>query len=294
MEDNRSLRILSPAKINLFLKIIAKRADGYHDLASLMCCISLYDEIVIQVSDRGTAVTCSHPGVPQNETNLAHRAATLFLNSLKSSEGAQIVLKKNIPVAAGLGGGSSNAAGVLVGLNHYFGDPFARDQLMTMGLSLGADVPFFIFQKPALATGIGEILEAYSGLPSHHILLANPGFSVSTAEIYRNLNLRLTKCKKKLTNALLKNRGFDAALHLCNDLETVTASTYPEINTIKEQLMNCGALGALMSGSGPSVFGIFSEVETARNAKDSLARNTDWQLYLADLVVDSGMRLKYT
>ncbi len=294
MENNRSLRILSPAKINLFLKIIAKRADGYHDLASLMCCISLYDEIVIQVSDRGTAVSCSHPEVPQNATNLAHRAASLFLNSLKTSAGAQIVLKKNIPVAAGLGGGSSNAAGVLVGLNHYFGDPFSRGQLMTMGLSLGADVPFFIFQKPALATGIGEILEAYSGLPSYHILLANPGFSVSTAEIYRNLNLRLTKCKKKLTNALLKNRGFDAALHLCNDLETVTASTYPEIHTIKEQLMNCGALGALMSGSGPSVFGIFSEVEIARNARDLLARNTDWQLYLADLVVDSGMRLEYT
>lgn len=293
MENNRSLRILTPAKINLFLKIIAKRADGYHDLASLMCCISLYDEIVIQVSHRSTAVSCSHPEVPQNETNLAHRAATLFLDSLKSSEGAQIALKKNIPVAAGLGGGSSNAAGVLVGLNHFFGDPFARDQLMTMGLSLGADVPFFIFQKPALATGIGEILEAYSGLPSYHILLANPGFSVSTAEIYRNLNLRLTKCKKKLTNALLKNRGFDAALHLCNDLETVTASTYPEIHTIKEQLMHCGALGALMSGSGPSVFGIFSEVEIARNARDLLARNTDWQLYLADLVVDSGMRLKY-
>jgi 4-diphosphocytidyl-2-C-methyl-D-erythritol kinase len=291
MEKKRSVRILSPAKINLFLQIIGKRPDGYHDLASLMCCISLYDEIVIKVGARGTSIVCSHPEVPQNETNLAYRAATLFLDTLKTSDGAEIILDKQIPVAAGLGGGSSNAAGVLLGLNHYFGDPFSRDQLMTMGLSLGADVPFFIFQKPALATGIGEKLEAYSGLPSNHILLVNPGVKVSTAEIYRNLNLRLTKCKKKLTNALLKNRGFDAALHLCNDLETVTASTYPEIHTIKEQLINYGALGALMSGSGPSVFGIFSDVETARNARDALARNTDWRLYLADLILDSGMRL---
>lgn len=293
MENKRSLRILSPAKINLFLQVIGKRTDGYHDLASLMCCISLYDEIVIHVGERDISVVCDHPHVPQDETNLAHRAATLFLDSLKVSQGVEIILKKRIPVAAGLGGGSSNAAGVLLGLNYHFGKPFSRNQLTAMGLSLGADVPFFIFQKPALATGIGEILEAYSGLPASHILLVNPGFTVSTAEIYRNLNLRLTKCKKKITNALLKSRGFDAALHLCNDLETVTASTYPEIHSIKEQLISYGALGALMSGSGPSVFGIFSEIDTARHARDALACNTDWRLFLADLMVDSGIRVSH-
>ena len=291
MVNNRSLRIFTPAKINLFLQITGKRSDGYHDLSSLMCCISLYDEMIIHVDDRDISVVCDHPDVPQNETNLAHRAATLFLDTLKTSQGVEIVLKKRIPVAAGLGGGSSNAAGVLLGLNHHFGQPFSRNQLMAMGISLGADVPFFIFQKPALATGIGETLEAYCGLPANQILLVNPGFTVSTAEIYRNLNLRLTKCKKKFTNAHLKKRGFDAALHLCNDLETVTASTYPEIHSIKEQLINYGALGALMSGSGPSVFGIFSEVETARHARDALSRDTDWWLYLADLIVDSGIRI---
>ena len=291
MVNNRSLRIFTPAKINLFLQITGKRSDGYHDLSSLMCCISLYDEIIIHVDDRDISVVCDHPDVPQNETNLAHRAATLFLDTLETSQGAEIVLKKRIPVAAGLGGGSSNAAGVLLGLNHHFGQPFSRNQLMAMGISLGADVPFFVFQKPALATGIGETLEAYCGLPANQILLVNPGFTVSTAEIYRNLNLRLTKCKKKFTNAHLKKSGFDAALHLCNDLETVTASTYPEIHSIKEQLINYGALGALMSGSGPSVFGIFSEVETARHARDALSRDTDWWLYLADLIVDSGIRI---
>jgi 4-diphosphocytidyl-2-C-methyl-D-erythritol kinase len=289
----RSLRVLTPAKINLFLHIIGRRRDGYHDLASLMCCISLFDEVIMNFGVRGTSIVCSHPDVPENETNLAHRAASLFLDAMKLNDGVQIVLDKQIPVAAGLGGGSSDAAGVLLGLNHHFGEPFSRDQLMRMGLSLGADVPFFIFQKPALATGIGENLQAYSGLPRHHIILVNPGFKVSTAEIYRNLNLRLTKCKKKLTNALLKNRGFDAALHLCNDLETVTASAHPEIHTIKEQLKNRGALGALMSGSGPSVFGIFAGVESARSARDALASDTHWRLYLAEMVVDSGIRLKY-
>jgi 4-diphosphocytidyl-2-C-methyl-D-erythritol kinase len=293
-KKKRSLRILTPAKINLFLRIIGKRADGYHDLVSLMCCVSLFDEIVIQVGGRHTSVVCDHPDVPQDETNLAHRAAILFLDTLKTSQGVELILKKRIPVAAGLGGGSSNAAGVLLGLNHHFDEPFSCRQLMDMGLSLGADIPFFIFQKPALATGVGETLVAYSDLPAHHILLVNPGLTVSTAEIYRNLNLRLTKCKKKFTSTLLKNRGFDAALHLCNDLETVTASTYPEIHSIKEQLINYGALGALMSGSGPSVFGIFTEIEIARRARDAFARNTDWWVYLADLIVDSGIRVDYT
>jgi 4-diphosphocytidyl-2-C-methyl-D-erythritol kinase len=294
MDNIRSVRIFTPAKINLFLQIIGKRPDGYHDLNSLMCCISLYDEIVIHVGNRDTSIVCDHPDVPEDKTNLAHRAATLFLDTLKTSQGAEIIVRKQIPVAAGLGGGSSNAAGVLLGLNHHFGHPFSRNQLTAMGLSLGADVPFFIFQTPALASGIGEILEAYSGLPANHILLVNPGFTVSTAEIYRNLNLRLTKCKKKITNALLKNRDFNAALHLCNDLETVTASTHPEIHSIKEQLTNYGALGALMSGSGPSVFGIFLEAETARHARDALTRDTDCWVYLADLIVDSGIRVNHT
>jgi 4-diphosphocytidyl-2-C-methyl-D-erythritol kinase len=195
-------------------------------------------------------------------------------------------------VAAGLGGGSSNAAGVLWGLNHHFGNPFTTDELISMGLSLGADVPFFLFQKPAIATGIGEKLQAYCGLDSFHILLINPGFTVSTSEIYRKLNLRLTKCKKKNTNTLLKSGGFDVGLHLCNDLETVTASTYPQIDFVKAQLINHGALGALMSGSGPSVFGIFSDVEKAKSVRDALSHNTQWRLYLADMILDSGIRIE--
>jgi len=286
------VRIISPAKINLFLQIIGKRSDGYHNLETLMCCISLCDEITLQFNTPRISVSCSDPHVPQNGTNLAQRAATLFLNTLSVSDGVDITIKKRIPVAGGLGGGSSNAASVLLGLNHHFGRPFSTDQLMSLGLSLGADVPFFIFQKPAFATGIGEKLKACCGLHPHHILLINPGFNVSTAEIYRKLNLRLTKCKKKFTYVHLKKCGFDVALHLCNDLETVTASTYPAIASIKEQLIHHGALGALMSGSGPTVFGLFSDLRKAKIARDALSHYDYWQLYIADMIVDSGIRIE--
>ena len=291
------LEILSPAKINLFLYVTGKRADGYHDIVSLMCCISLCDEIILQFGMKSNTVVCSHPHVPQNETNLAYRAAQLFLNRLDAnggSDGVCITINKYIPVAAGLGGGSSNAASVLLGLNHFYGRPFSIDQLMSMGISLGADVPFFLFQKPAIATGIGETLEEFDGLHPFNILLISPEVSVSTAEIYRKLNLRLTKCKKKLTNTPLKKHGFDVALHLCNDLETVTASIHPEILSAKEHLLNHGAEGALMSGSGPTVFGLYADIERARQAKDALSYEVDGRLFLANLMVDSGITIKKT
>ena len=288
------MKILSPAKINLCLHIIGKRTDGYHEIETLMCCIGLYDEVGIQFDTDNTSITCSDPLVPQNETNIAHRAATMFLNRMEFSEGVDITIKKRIPLAAGLGGGSSNAASVLLGLNDHFGQPFSMDRLMPMGLSLGADVPFFLFQKPAIATGIGEKLEAYPGLHPYHLLLINPGFNVSTAEIYRKLNLRLTKCKKKFTNTSLIKHGFDVALHLCNDLETVTASMFPEIVSVKEQLVHYGALGALMSGSGPTVFGIFSDLKKAKIARNALLHNDDWKLYVVDMIVNSGIRIENT
>jgi 4-diphosphocytidyl-2-C-methyl-D-erythritol kinase len=291
------LEILSPAKINLFLHVTGKRADGYHNIVSLMCCISLCDEITLQFGMKNNTVTCSHPHVPQNETNLAYRAALLFLDRLDANGergGVSITINKYIPVAAGLGGGSSNAASVLLGLNHFYGRPFSINQLMSMGVLLGADVPFFLFQKPAIATGIGETLEAFGGLHPYKILLISPELSVSTAEIYRKLNLRLTNCIKKLTNTPLKKHGFDVALHLCNDLETVTASLHPEILSAKEHLLNHGAQGALMSGSGPAVFGLYADIEKARQAKVALSHKVDGRLFLADIMVDSGITMKET
>jgi 4-diphosphocytidyl-2-C-methyl-D-erythritol kinase len=291
------MKILSPAKINLFLRVCGKRPDGYHELCSLMCCITLFDEISLHI-DTGDRINiqCSHPGVPADATNLAHRAACLFQQKLGSSRGIDIYLTKNIPVAAGLGGGSGNAASVLLALNKIYGGPFSRTQLMEMGLALGADVPFFIFQKPAIATGIGDVLDHFAGDLPYHFLLLYPEISVSTAEIYQNFNLTLTKDEKKPTSTHLKLTRFEPAHHLANDLETVTAEKHPEIGLLKDKLLAHGALGALMSGSGPTVFGLFKDIDTAKSARHALSGDTelkDIKLFLADPILDPGPKLTH-
>jgi 4-diphosphocytidyl-2-C-methyl-D-erythritol kinase len=287
------MKILSPAKVNLFLKILGKRIDGYHELMTLMCCIGLYDTVSLDVGNTHIAVSCNHPLVPEDESNLAYVAAYLFLKTLQKNEGVKIFIQKQIPVAAGLGGGSSNAAAVLLGLNRYYGYPFSQEDLISIGLSIGADVPFFLFQRPAIATGIGEKLEAYPGLENFSILLVSPGFSISTAEVYKKLNLGLTKCKKKLKSFLLNHQRFDPRCHLCNDLEAVTASKYPVINTVKKALLSHGALGALMSGSGPTIFGLFSDSDGASQANHALFRVYGWKMYLADMIPqDTGFDIQ--
>ena len=281
------MKILSPAKINLFLHIFGKRPDGYHELFSLMCRVTLFDELTLQIG-RGKIIEidCSHPDVPADDTNLAHRAVSLFHSKLNSAQGVNIHLNKKIPVAAGLGGGSSNAASVLLALNAYYDHPFTREQLMEMGFALGADVPFFIFQKPAIATGIGEKLEAFEeGLP-YHILLLYQGISISTAETYQNLNFGLTNDQKKPTSNSLKQDRFNPARHLTNDLERVTIAKHPEIGLAKEKLLNLGAIGALMSGSGPTVFGLFDNAETAKSARQSLTADKDLKLFLVDPILE--------
>ncbi len=283
------MRILSPAKINLFLKITGKRPDGYHDLVSLMCCVGLYDTVSLTFGVKETSVSCFHPDVPEDETNLAFAAASLFFNTLNINQGVKISIEKQIPVAAGLGGGSSNAAAVFLGLNRHYGYPFSPDKLISMGLSIGADVPFFIFRKPAIVSGIGDKLKAYQGLESFKILLVFPGFSISTAKVYKNLNLGLTNCKKKLRSFLLSKRSFDPGCHLCNDLEPTAASMYPGISTVKEALLRHGALGALVSGSGSAVFGLFLDSDKALKAYRALAGNDKWQLYLVDMMTKEGV-----
>ena len=278
------MKILSPAKINLFLHVAGKRPDGYHELFSLMCCVDLCDTIILEFDCKKIEIESAHPQIPLNDTNLAHRAATLFFKTLKVNDGIKIFIEKIIPLAAGLGGGSSNAASVLKGLNRQYGNPFARDQLMSMGLDLGADVPFFLFGKPAFASGIGEKLEAYPMPLPFHVVIVNPRFEVSTREVFQNLNLGLTNCKKKITKLFFKKSGFDARLHLYNDLEEVTASKYPVISSIKERLLACGASGALMSGSGPTVFGLFSDIHSAQKAKQEIETDTRWDAFVSDII----------
>ncbi len=278
------MQINSPAKINLFLHVTGKRPNGYHDIHSLMCPVALYDTLALDFSASKITVACTHPAVPEDESNIAYRAAACFFKALGRSGGVSISIEKRIPVAAGLGGGSSNAASVLTGLNDRYGHPFSNQTLSSLALTLGADVPFFIHQKPALATGVGENLEFFNGLVPYPVVLIHPLIRVSTADVYNNLNLGLTNCQQKLKSFPL-NKGFNPLCHLCNDLETVTISWYPEISVIKKTLMDQGALGSLMSGSGPTVFGIFSDSDRAKKAYNTLSTNQRWSCFVTQLLV---------
>jgi 4-diphosphocytidyl-2-C-methyl-D-erythritol kinase len=276
------LEIESPAKVNLFLQVSGKRQDGYHELLTLMCCVTLCDVLSIDTGYENISVSCTDPDIPSDEKNHAYRAADLFFKKLDRKEGVKIFIDKKIPAGAGLGGGSSNAASVLSGLNSFFGNPFTLNEIMNMGRKIGADVPFFLFKKPALATGIGDRLKEYPAKIPYKLLIIYPGFGVSTKEIYNNLNLRLTNCKKKLKKGPFE-REFDPEL-LCNDLEPVTVSMHPEINEVKEALLKEGAKGALMSGSGSSVFGLFSDYDSAVKADNALSMNSKWRCFLVDII----------
>jgi len=250
-----------------------------------MCCISLYDTVSIDFRVDKTSIVCNNPKVPKDDSNLAVIAANIFFKKLNKNRQFKIKIDKKIPVASGLGGGSSNAASVLLSLNKYYGGLFSQHELISMGLSIGTDVPFFIFRKPALASGIGEKLRGYQKLKLFKIILIYPGISVSTAEIYKNFNWELTKYKKKLKRNFFNEHYFEIDQHLFNDLEPVTASKYTDILKAKEALIYYGARGALMSGSGPTVFGLFSDSKTALKAYNIISKNNKWELFCADMLI---------
>lgn len=272
----RSQRLFSPAKVNLFLKVLSKRPDGYHEIYSLIQPISLYDEVAIDVGEGdGITVSTDHAGVPAGKDNLAFRAADLVLKETGARRNVSIYIRKTIPVGAGLGGGSSNASTVMMGLNSFLGSPLSERRLMELGASIGSDVPFFMLRSSALATGRGEVLKRVR-LPAYTYVLVNPGFHVSTAWAYSNLDLT----KKAEDNILMyseesldSERNIRNFLH--NDLEAVTAEKYPEISAIKGSLIEAGALGALMSGSGPTVFGVFTDTDKAQEAFQRLKGSLD-------------------
>ncbi len=265
-------KALSPAKINLFLHILGKRDDGYHEIMSLMTPVSLWDEIFFEFNKPGIKISCSHALVPEDEKNLAWKAARIFFEKTGIKEGIFISIDKNIPVGAGLGGGSSNSACVLKALNEHYSRPLSRPELMEAALETGSDVPFFISCKPAIATGRGEILAPVKKLLKYNVILVPFGFHVSTARVYKKLNLALTKCEKINKHFHFNGSKFDPALHLCNDLETVTAAWHPVIENAKKALIDNGAKGALMSGSGPTVFGLFSSKKMAERALKALKK----------------------
>ncbi len=281
---------LSPAKVNLNLAVTGKRADGYHELVSLMACVAVYDRIRFVFEGSGITLRCRMPGVPEDDRNLACRAALGFREALRqkgktASFGLRMTLEKTIPPGAGLGGGSSNAATVLQVLNREFGHPFTPEELADQALSLGADVPYFLYGRPAIVTGIGEKIQPYEGLFPYHVMLVYPGAGLSTAAVYGALNLELTKCEKKLKGFLLKNETFRASRHMCNDLETPAARRCPDIPAIKTALEDRGAAGSLMSGSGSAVIGLFKDAAAALKAREGLPARSTWQVFQGRLLV---------
>lgn len=270
-----SLLLKAPAKVNFRLDVLKKRPDGYHDLRMLMQRIDLCDEIELSLrQEPGISLSCDHACIPQDNRNIVWKAAEKILGRCGRDVGISIKLKKNIPVAAGLGGGSSDAASTLMGLNELLGTGLTAAQLMTIGLGLGADVPFFIFKKPAVAEGVGEILSPLEQIPKLWLILVNPGIHVATSWAYRNLNLTSEKVAAKIP--FLYESAADVASILSNDLEAVTLNKYPVIRKIKEELTAAGAAGTLMSGSGSTVFALFDEESAARRAFGSLSLDDRW------------------
>lgn len=274
----KSCQLKAPAKINPCLHVLGKRVDGYHELAMLMQPVSLYDDISISC-EPGTGVTVVCPGLemPAGAENITALAARAILQEAGVDFSVSIKIEKNIPTAAGLGGGSSDAATVLIGLNELLDLGFSREDLMRIGLALGADVPFFVFGGSAWATGIGEKLEKVDSMPDLWYVLINPGVAVSTAWVYGNLRLTSPGDAAKLRKFPKTTQEFVCLLH--NDLEQVTVGQYPVVGEIKQRLAESGAAGSLMSGSGPTVFGVFTSEETARNAARQLENESQWRVY---------------
>ncbi|MGD8228039.1 MAG: 4-(cytidine 5'-diphospho)-2-C-methyl-D-erythritol kinase [Desulfobacteraceae bacterium] len=274
--------IKAPAKLNLRLKITGRRADGYHELVSIMVPVDLFDLLDLRlIPERRIEISCDGFQVPADESNLVHQAARSFFSKAGIQKGVAIKLTKNIPVAAGLGGGSSDAAATLMTLNEICAQPLNLPELHAMAGELGADVPFFLRCEPALATGIGDVLEPLEKWPTFWYVIVTPPIQVSTSWVYDALKLELTRGEYDYIVKFLKNDPFAVSAILENDLEAVTSSRFPIIDTIKTFLMNAGAQGALMTGSGPSVFGVFSSLNQALSAKQFLISQSLGDVFVA-------------
>ncbi len=277
---NSSLSFRSPAKINWFLQVICKREDGYHEIASLMQYIDLFDEITIEHSDQ-IEIICDLD-IPKEE-NLVYKAAKLFKHYTSYKKGARITVKKNIPISAGLGGGSSDAAYTLKGLNDLWSIGFSVERLHAIGAEIGSDIPFFFSGPAAFVEGRGEKITPISIETSYTILLVKPNISVSTAWAYSYFDQLFNK---KLTKKLIDIKLFCRALNLkdlstlndllTNDLEEAVTTKYPMIQELKYKLKENGALLSAMSGSGPTVFGIFDRRESAERTLQLMKPHSGW------------------
>ena len=264
----RELKLKAKAKINLGLDVVRKREDGYHDVRMIMQMINLYDKITLRKkTEPGITVTTNLAYLPVNEDNLVYRAAKLLMDEFQVDGGLEIELQKYIPVAAGMAGGSTDAAAVMVGVNRIFQLGLNKKQLMERGVKIGADVPFCIMRGTALAEGIGEELTPLPAMPHCSLVIAKPKIHVSTKFVYGNLKVRELTEHPDIdgqVQALRENNLEQLVARMGNVLETVTIPAYPVIDEIKHTMMKYGAMGAMMSGSGPTVFGIFEKEDKAQ------------------------------
>ena len=266
------IQLKALAKINLGLDVLRRREDGYHEVKMIMQTIGLHDDLEIRKTKTpGIQVKTNLYYLPTNENNLVYKAAKLLMDEFQIQDGVSIQLKKRIPVAAGMAGGSSDGAAVLWGINQMYGLGLSMQALMERGVRLGADVPYCIQRGTALAEGIVEKLSVLPPMPKCTILIAKPGISVSTKFVYENLHANDLKPEQHpdVDSMIEAMRQKDLGL-LCsrmgNVLETVTIPAYPVINEIKRTMMDNGAIGSMMSGSGPTVFGIFDSPAAAKQA----------------------------
>ena len=289
----RELILKARAKINLGLDVVRKREDGYHDLRMIMQTVGVYDRITLtRTRAAGIRVAVNLGFLPVNGNNLVYRAAALLLEEFPQEDGVYIDLHKTIPVAAGLAGGSSDAAAVLVGMNRMFSLGLGREDLMERGVKLGADVPYCVLRGTALAEGIGEVLTPLPSPPACRVVLAKPSAHVSTKYVYTNLKLDEGTAHPDIDGQVQALREGDLD-RLCacmgNVLETVTIPACPVIHKLKELMMEEGAAGSMMSGSGPTVFGLFREERAARSAAQLIrSRGLAEQVFVTDFFPAAG------
>lgn len=277
--------VKSHAKVNLSLEVLARRPDGYHDIRTVMVPLDLYDTLHITVTgSHQVEVSCGRSDLPTDQRNLAYKAGFLMLEVTGSRRGVRIQIKKRIPIGAGLGGGSSNAASTLVALNELLDAHLSRLDLMKMAARLGADVPFFVFGRPALATGVGEELEEVTGLPRLWFVLVYPGIRISTQWAYQKAESWLTSPGNHTNISAFSWDPNEVARLLKNDLERGVVEAYPLLQWIKEKLLAAGAAGAMMSGSGSTVYGLFFAREAAEKAYKRVKEEFEgkaWDVFLA-------------
>ena len=280
-----TIRLKARAKINLGLDVVRRREDGYHEVKMVMQMLRLYDQIDIEkAQESGILVRSNLSFLPTDERNIAYKAAKVMIDQFGLEQGVIIRIEKHIPVAAGMAGGSTDCAAVLYGMNKLFGLRLNQKKLRELGVKLGADVPYCLMRQTALSEGIGEILTPISPLQDCPILIAKPSVCVSTRHVYEHLKLDEQTMHPDIdgiVTALADGDLYGVTDRMANVLETVTVPEHPVIDEIKKQMMASGAVNALMSGSGPTVFGIFDDEEKAKKAcEDMKASGLARQIYL--------------